>query len=264
MENHAGYALLISVLAGLSTLIGALGVLFFGRSSRKMVAISLGFAGGLMVSVSMADLFPAGREYLEEVMPHGGAAVLSVLFMAVGMLFAFLIERFVPHEGHHGHTHETHTHENAIQDKLFRVGLVSMLAIGLHSFPEGIAVFMAGYGDKGIGLTLALAIAMHNIPIGISIAMPVYVSTGSRFKAFFYTFLTGIAGPLGAFLAFFALRPLIGPAFLGAVFSAVAGIMITIAIEEMIPSSREYGHEKLAVGATFLGLLVMPLIHIIE
>ncbi len=125
--------------------------------------------------------------------------------------------------------------------KIFsELGFVSTLAIGLHNFPEGIATFMAGYENMTLGISIALAIAMHNIPEGISVAMPIYFATGSKMKAFKYTFLSGIAEPIGATLVFLILKPYINDLTLGMIFGVISGIMLYIAIEELLPSSRQY------------------------
>lgn len=122
---------------------------------------------------------------------------------------------------------------------------------------------MAGYENATLGISIAVAIAFHNIPEGIAVAMPIYFGSGSRKKAFGYTFLSGIAEPVGALLAFLILRPFMNDAVLGAVFSLVAGIMMYIAVEELIPSSRQYGHDRMALVATLTGIAIMPLTAII-
>lgn len=176
--------------------------------------------------------------------------------MLLGVVIAGGLDRFVPHiEEQQG---EDYKHQN-----LFRVGFVSTLAIGLHNFPEGIATFMAGYDNLALGLSITLAIAMHNIPEGISVAIPIYFSTGSIGKAFKYTFLSGIAEPIGALLAFLILKPYINDFSLGAIFSVISGIMLYIAIEELIPSSRQYGYIRTALISTFIGIILMPLTHIL-
>ena len=129
----------------------------------------------------------------------------------------------------------------------------------LHNFPEGIATFMAGYENMALGISIAAAIAMHNIPEGISVAMPIYFATGNKMKALKYTFLSGIAEPLGALLAFFVLKPFISDLTLGIIFALISGVMLYIAIEELIPSSRQYGYSKEALSATFIGIALMPL-----
>lgn len=251
-------ALILSTLAGLSTMIGALIIVFTKKdnekSNQKLISVSLGFAGGVMISVSMTDLFPIANDSLVTFYNNNAIGVLlAVVFLVAGMLLASLLDRFVPHQEYDEEKGEA-PHAN-----LLRVGFVSMLAIALHNFPEGIATFMAGYGDLTMGISIAVAIAFHNIPEGIAVAMPIYFGTGSKKKAFGYTFLSGMVEPIGALLAFLLLRPFLNDAVLGAVFSLVAGIMMYIAIEELIPSSRQYGHDRMALVATLGGVAIMPL-----
>lgn len=256
-EESALRALLLSAGAGAATLLGAIVVFFMAKKSERLVSISLGFAAGVMISVSFTDLMPNASVLFEAAFGQKPAVLITVVFLALGILLAAGIDHFVPHQEYDEKTGEK-PHKN-----LFRVGFVSSIAIGLHNFPEGIATFMAGYENMALGVSIALAIAMHNIPEGISVAMPIYFSTGSKKKAFQYTLLSGIAEPLGAFLAFALLRPFINDMVLGGIFALVTGIMLYIAIEELIPSSRQYGHDRDALIATFTGLCLMPLTQII-
>jgi len=250
-------ALILSIAAGLSTVLGALIVFISKGKSEKMLSISLGFAGGIMLSVSFTDLFPNANNLLSSQLGDRFGIVLSVIFLAIGIFAASLLDMFVPHQEFDEEKGEK-THNN-----LFKVGFVSMLAIALHNFPEGIATFMAGYKDFELGVSIAFAIALHNIPEGISVAMPIYYSTGSKAKALKYTILSGITEPIGALLAFFILKPFINDAVLGGIFSFVAGVMIYVCIEELLPSSRQYGYNKQALIATFIGICTMPLTHVI-
>lgn len=250
-------ALLLSAAAGFATLLGALIILITKKKSEKLVTVSLGFAAGVMISVSFTDLLPNANTMLAETVGEKWGVLLGVIFLAVGILLAAGLDHFVPHQEYDEATGE------APHNNLFRVGVVSTLAIGLHNFPEGIATFMAGYNDMALGVSIAVAIALHNIPEGISVAMPIYFATGSKKRAFQYTFLSGVAEPIGALLAFLILRPFIRPAVLGALFGIVTGIMLYIAIEELIPSSRQYGHDRYALIATFTGICLMPLTQII-
>lgn len=257
MEADALRALLLSFGAGLSTLLGALVIFAPNHKNETLVTISLGFAAGVMISVSFTDLFPNAESLFQAVSGPKLGVLISVGCLLGGILLAAGLDKLVPHQEYDEATGEA-PHQN-----LFRVGFVSMLAIGLHNFPEGIATFMAGYENMTLGLSIAIAIALHNIPEGISVAMPIYFATGSRKKAFYYTFLSGVAEPIGALLAFLVLKPFISDALLGAMFGIVAGIMLYISIEELIPSSRQYGHDRQALIATFAGILLMPLTHII-
>lgn len=255
-DDNSVRALILSFIAGMSTLIGTLVVFIVKQRSEKLVSASLGFAGGVMISVSFTDLLPNANELLQSYSGEKIGIILSTIFLLLGVVIAGGLDRFVPHiEEQQG---EDYKHQN-----LFSVGFVSTLAIGLHNFPEGIATFMAGYDNLALGLSITLAIAMHNIPEGISVAMPIYFSTGSIGKAFKYTFLSGIAEPIGALLAFLILKPYINDFSLGAIFSVISGIMLYIAIEELIPSSRQYGYIRTALISTFIGIILMPLTHIL-
>ena len=257
LEHPAVRALLLSFAAGLSTLLGALVVFFTKTKSQKLLAISLGFAAGVMLSVSFTDLYPNARDLLDQALGVRPGTLAAVASLAGGVLLAMALDHFVPHEGFDSITGE------APHKDLFRVGFVSTLAIGLHNFPEGVATFMAGYEDAALGVSIAIAIAMHNIPEGISVAMPIWYATGSRRRAFQYTLLSGMAEPVGALLAFLVLRPFINGLVLGVLFGLVAGIMAYITVEELIPSSRQYGHDRAALWATLAGICVMPLTHLL-
>ncbi|MEA5051155.1 MAG: zinc transporter ZupT [Oscillospiraceae bacterium] len=250
-------ALLLSTLAGLATLLGALVVVFTRNKSEKLITVSLGFAAGVMLSVSFTDLYPNALASFAAGLSGKMSILAAVGFLIVGLLVAASLDRLVPHDAY-----DEQTGDKPHKD-LYRVGFVSMLAMALHNFPEGIATFMAGYENVTLGVSIALAIALHNIPEGISVALPIYYVTGSRRKAFKMTFLSGISEPVGALLAFLVLRPFITPFALGAVFAAVAGIMIYIAVEELIPSSRQYAHDRLALLSTFTGICLMPLTHLL-
>ncbi|MDL2218214.1 zinc transporter ZupT [Christensenellaceae bacterium OttesenSCG-928-M15] len=255
METQALHALLLSVGAGLSTLLGALIVIFVKGPSEKLVTGSLGFAAGVMLSVSFLDMFPEAIKALSAATNDKLGVVLTVAALIVGVLVGALLDKLVPHEKDE---HDEKSHGN-----MYRLGMMSMLAIAVHNFPEGIATFAAGLSDVALGATIALAIALHNIPEGISVAMPVYFATGSRKKAFFYAFISGISEPVGAVLAYFLLMPFLSDMLLGFLFAFVAGIMLHIAIEELIPASRQYGYTRLALFMTFAGICLMPLTHII-
>lgn len=256
INEQAVVALIISFLAGMSTLLGLLILFITQDKNARILTISLGFAAGVMISVSFLDLLPEAQSLLIAFAGKAQGVILTIVFLTVGILLAAILDRFIPHEDF----------DSQNQDKphpdLFRVGFISMLAIALHNFPEGIATFMAGYSDTSLGISVAVAITLHNIPEGIAVAMPIYYATNSVKKAFKYTFLSGMAEPLGALLAFLFLRPFINEFVIGMIFAIVAGIMIYISLEELIPSSRQYGYKNIALFSTLAGLCLMPLSHI--
>lgn len=250
-------ALILSSLAGMATLLGAVVIFFSKTKNERLLSVSLGFAAGIMLSVSFTDLFPNAETLFRASLEPQKAVLCAVGFLIVGLLVASCIDTFVPHDAYDARSGDL-PHKD-----LFRVGIVSTAAIALHNFPEGVATFMAGYKDAALGVSIAIAISLHNIPEGIAVAMPVYYATNDKKKALKYTFLSGMAEPVGALAAYSVLRPFIGDFVLGAVFAAVAGIMIYITVEELIPSSRQYGHDREALWATFAGICLMPLTHAI-
>lgn len=169
---------------------------------------------------------------------------------------AYLIDSFIPSE-EKGKFPKTNNNF-----ELFRIGLVSTIALMIHNFPEGIATFVSGYQDTALGISVAVAIALHNIPEGIAIAMPIYFATKSRYKAIKYSFLSGMTEPLGAFLSFLFLKPFINELILGIIFAIVCGIMLYISFNELVPSSWKYRHPRLALSSLFLGICIMPITHL--
>ena len=255
-STPVAFALLLSLAAGVSTVLGSALIFFTSAKNERLLSVSLGLAAGVMLGISFMDLYPQAELLFKTAFP-GKQAVLSAVFcLSAGVFAASMLDKLVPHEAFDAQTGEA-PHKN-----LYRTGMLSVAVIGLHNFPEGIATFMAGYKDPSLGLSVAAAVALHNIPEGISVAMPVYYSSRSKRRAVFYTFLSGIAEPLGALAAFWILRPFINDAILAAVFAGIAGIMIYVAIEELIPSSRQYGHDRDALQATFAGICLMPLFNI--
>ncbi len=253
MQN-AWIPLLLAAGAGLATLLGTL-IVFIKADSEKLVTCSLGFAAGVMISVSFVEMFPTSLNVFSAAAGAKLGVVYAVLSLLTGVLIAAWLDKLVPHEKD---SHGEKSHGN-----MYRLGMMSTLAIAVHNFPEGIATFMAGMADIRLAFSVALAIAMHNIPEGITVAMPVYYATGSRKKAFLYTLVSGISEPIGALLAFLVLRPFLSDIMMGVVFGIVVGIMLYIAIEELIPASRQYDHTRLALVSTFTGIILMPLTNII-
>ncbi len=245
-------ALALSSAAGLSTALGALAVFLGGRGNDTPMAVALGFAAGVMAGVSLWDLFPEAISLLGRALGRGrGFWLLFTAFLG-GVVLTFAIDRLVPDRP----TAEKGA-SNALSGRsFFHLGLVSMLAILLHNLPEGMATFMAGYQDAGLGLSVALAIALHNIPEGVTVAVPIYQATGSRARAFGCALLSGLSEPVGALLAWLALGPLLSPVLLGAVFSLVCGVMLFIAIEELIPASWGFGCHRLTFLSVGAGLAV--------
>lgn len=253
-NNQSTFPMILSLLAGMSTVIGAFIVFFSKSQNKKLITFALSFSAGVMITVSFTDLFVSAEETLSKHHGNFKGVVFTLIFLLIGALMALLIDRFIPDEPRQVSSERG--------EKLYRVGFVSMIALMIHNFPEGIATFVSGYESTTLGISIALAIALHNIPEGISVAMPIYYSTGSKAKAFKYTFISGLAEPIGAFLAFLFLRPFINEVILAIIFAIVAGIMLYISFEELIPAARKYGYDKLYVLSIFLGICIIPLSHI--
>jgi ZIP family zinc transporter len=146
------------------------------------------------------------------------------------------------------------------------MGLFTALAIAIHNFPEGLATFLAALQDPAVGIAIAVAIALHNIPEGISVSVPIFYATGNRKKAFVYSLLSGLSEPLGAGIAYVLLRLVMGsgtnvfpPQVMGVLFSGVAGIMVYIGLDELLPTSRAYGRGHDSIIGLVSGMLVMAL-----
>lgn len=235
---------LLTTLAGISTLIGAL-VIFIKRKNDNIIISSLAFAGSVMVMVSISDLIPESYNLIIKNHSLFETIILILLFINVGIIISMLIDKYLP------------SNEN----KLYRVGIVSMIAIILHNIPEGIATFVTSSSNIGLGITLTLAIAAHNIPEGITIALPIYYSTNSKLKAILYTFISGLSELFGAIIAFLFLKPIVNDTNLGVLFAIIAGIMIHIASYELFPTSFKYKKNILSIISIIIGFLFILMTH---
>lgn len=253
--SKAGMALLLSSIAGFSTLLGFLIVLICKKKTNKILSIGMGFSAGVMISVSLLDLLPISiNEFHSLYYEKPKCIFLSILFGLLGVGLAALLNKFFPER-----LEKTENDKN----NLFKVGLISMIAIVIHNIPEGIATFASAYKDIGLGLSVTVAIAIHNIPEGMCVAMPIYYSTNSKKKAFFYTFIAGVSEPIGALIALVFLSNYLTPFLMGSLFAMISGIMLFIALTELLPTSRLYGYKKAALVSTIIGACLMPLTFLI-
>ncbi len=260
--NQVLIAFALTLFAGLSTGIGST-IAFLAKSTNtKFLSVALGFSGGVMIYLSFVEIFPEAKEILSaEVGLHGGY-LLTVLAFFTGILFIAVIDKLVPEfENPHElkRVEQMYDKEQHKNKKLYRMGMMSALAITLHNFPEGLATFMAALQDIRLGLPIAIAIAIHNIPEGIAVSVPIHHATGSKRKAFTYSFLSGLAQPVGALVGFFILMPFLNQVVFGFLFAAVAGIMVFISLDSLLPAAREYGEPHLALYGLSGGMAVMAL-----
>ena len=246
MSGSIGFGLILSTLAGLSTLIGGAFGLISKRPGPRFMALTLGFSAGVMIHVSFVELLQAGVESI-------GFAPAHLAFF-IGTAAMFLIDALIPHDYFDTHDHASGNEHNGA---LMKTGLFVALGIGIHNFPEGMASFVGALQDPSLGISIAVAIAIHNIPEGLAVAAPILAATGSRRKALLWTFLSGIAEPLGAGVAALILLPFLSDAVLGYVLATVAGVMVFISLDELIPTSRSYGKEHLSILGVFVGMGIM-------
>jgi ZIP family zinc transporter len=253
----------LTLVAGLSTVIGSTLAFFTRRTNTKFLSLGLGFSAGVMLYVSFVEIFFEAKDSLVTGLGETPGYWATVLAFFGGILLIGIIDRLVPS---YENPHEVHRveeidsslghHDNR---KLMRMGLFVALAITIHNFPEGLVTFTAALSDVTLGAILAIAIAIHNIPEGISVSVPIFYATGSRRKAFAYSFLSGLAEPLGAVIGFALLFPFLNDVVFGVIFAAVAGIMVFISLDQLLPTSRAYGEHHLAVYGLIAGMVVMAL-----
>ncbi len=259
-NNDILIPLLLTLAAGLATGIGS-AIAFFARSTNKrLLSFSLGLSAGVMIYVSFVELLAEAQTTLiAEWGEREGTIWASVAFF-LGVVLIGIIDRLVPsfENPHEARTVEQ-MHESPRNTKLMRVGVVTALAIAIHNFPEGIATFTAATENIGVGVAIAIAVAIHNIPEGIAVSIPIYFATGSRKKAFLWSLLSGFAEPAGAILAWWILMPLMSATLMGCVLAAVAGIMVFISIDELLPAAREWGEAHTAIYGFIVGMAIMSL-----
>lgn len=254
MESNVIFALSLSVLAGLATGIGSVLALFTKQTNTKFLAGSLGFSAGVMLYVAMVEIYKKAGVYLSASAGEVRGAILAAAFFFAGIVLIGVIDFFVPStEGDIGSCGEN----PQVSDSLRRMGFMTALAIGIHNFPEGLATFTSALKEPHLGIAIAVAIAIHNIPEGIATSAPIFFATGSRKKAFYISFLSGMTEPVGALLGYLVLRPFFSDMVFGALFAVVAGIMVFIAIEELLPMAREIEKSRITIIGAVVGMMIM-------
>lgn len=270
-------ALLFSAIAGLSTVLGGFVTFFIKKNSLKFLSFGLGLSAGVMLFISLVDLYPEACEMIKEQL---GKEYLwtSILFFAIGILLAVLIDYFIPdhiqaqmftkqigaNEQHIDST-DAKEDENAIISigKIKKAGLITAIVVALHNFPEGLATFVLTTQNIMLGLGIAFAIAIHNIPEGMAISIPVYQATHSKRKAFWYSFLAGMAEPIGGLIGFLLIKTFFPNLCIGFLFSLVAGIMTYISLDTLLPLSKDYDTGHYSISGIVLGLVTMGIALII-
>ena len=258
-------AFLLTLFAGLSTSIGAIIAFWGGAKNTKFLSVGLGFSAGVMIYVSFVEILVKSQDAFSLKFGEVIGESLGLAAFFVGIAISFIIDQSIPDNINPHHSVDI---ENAIDDTdiesikkhrapLARMGFFTAIAIALHNFPEGFATFVSALDNMTTGIAIAMAIAIHNIPEGLAVALPVYHATGSRIKAFMYALGSGLAEPIGAVIGFLILAPIMGELTLGITFGIVAGIMVYISFDELLPAARVYGNDHTTIFGLVIGMLVM-------
>ena len=251
----------LTIFAGLATGIGSALAFLTRQTSTRFLATALGLSAGVMLYVSFMEIMRKAQVSLVAELGEVPGTWITVGAFFGGILLIGLIDRLVPCAEN---PHEVRRVEDIrdpapapTNDALMRTGLFTALAIAIHNFPEGLATFAAAMHDPKLGLPVAVAVAIHNIPEGIAVSVPIYYATGSRTKAFTWSFLSGLSEPLGALIGYGLLQPFFNGLTYGLLFAGVAGIMVFISLDELLPTAQEYGHHHLAIYGLVCGMLIM-------
>lgn len=254
------FAFTLTLFAGLSTGIGSCIAFFAKKTNTKFLSVSLGFSAGVMIYVSMVEIFQKAQDSLAIPLGEKNGTLVTILAFFGGMLVIALIDKLIPS---YENPHEVKSVESMQDDtphsksKLLHTGIFTALAIGIHNFPEGLATFVSALQSPALAIPIVFAIAIHNIPEGIAVSVPIYYATGSKKKAFLYSFASGLSEPIGALVGYLVLLPIMNEVVFGILFASVAGIMVFISIDELLPSAREYGEHHLSIYGLVIGMAVM-------
>ena len=264
-------ALLLSTFAGLSTVIGGFVTFFIKENSLKFLSFGLGLSAGVMLFISLVDLYPNACEMLKNQMGEN-FVWLAIIFFALGILMAVLIDFFIPdHIQGQMFTKQIGANEKKIDSadgekdenaiisigKIKKAGILTAIVVAIHNLPEGLATFFLTTQDVMLGLGIVFAIAIHNIPEGMAISIPVYQATHSKRKAFWYSFLSGMAEPVGGVIGFIVIKTLFPNLCIGVLFALVAGIMTYISIDTLLPLSKDYDTGHYSISGVVFGLIIM-------
>ena len=240
------FGFFLTFLAGLATLLGSIPIFIKFKNKEQIICYSLAFAAGVMINVSLLDLLPNSFLFLIKNKNLFESVMLCLLFICIGINISILIDKYLPNN----------------DSSLYRVGLISLIAIVLHNIPEGIATYLTTTKNYNLGINLTIAIALHNIPEGISIAIPFYYSLKSRGRAFIYTLIAGLSEPLGALIACLFLKKFMTDTIMSFIYCIIVGIMLHISFYELIPKALKY-NKKDTFLALLIGIIVMLIVHII-
>jgi ZIP family zinc transporter len=286
MQEYVLFAMILTLIAGLATGIGGAIAFFAKRTNTKFLSVALGFSAGVMIYISFVEIFTEARKTLTAELGYTKGSWVTIIAFFAGMFVIALIDNLVPdYENPHearkveditgdapsgllDHLAETAGVDTTVgksdepvydKGRLLRAGLFTALAVAIHNFPEGFATFMSALRDPSLGISIAVAIAIHNIPEGIAVSIPVYYATGSRKRAFLYSFLSGMSEPVGAIAGYLILAQFMSETLFGIVFAAVGGIMVFISFDQLLPTARDYGEHHLSIYGLVSGMIVMSI-----
>ena len=261
------FAFSLTLLAGISTAFGAFLAFFKTKDETRILSFGLGFSGGVMVYLSFVEILPKSIDFFSRI-DLGNAESLGILCFFVGMILAFGIDILIPKD--------VNPHELKSQNEVYceldsreshisrnraikRTAIFTAIAITIHNFPEGFATFISAMDSFAFGVSIAVAVAIHNIPEGLAVSLPIYYATGDKRQALKLTLLSGLSEPLGAIVGYFILAPILGEATLAISFGIIAGIMVFISIDSLLPNSKlsTKGHES--VAGVFFGMGIMAI-----
>lgn len=250
----------LTLFAGMATGIGGLIAFFFRRTNTTFLSYSLGFSAGVMIFISLTEIMTEAGDIIAVVYSGKSAALITFTFFIAGFFLTALIDKVIPmKENPHEMMRIEQMTEQCIprNPRLLRTGLFTAVALAIHNFPEGIATFMAGMTDITIGISIAIAVAIHNIPEGIAVSVPVFCATGSRRKALLWSVLSGFSEPVGALMGYLIISFFSNEIILGYVFAIVAGIMVYIAFDELLPAAHKYGKHHVAIYGLLSGIIII-------
>lgn len=272
MSDNFWFAFGVTMLAGLSTGIGSAIAFFTKKTNTKFLSLSLGLSAGVMIYISFVELLSGSIESLSGIYESSRGELYAVLSFFGGVLFIMAIDFLIP-ENVNPHelvdmgdlngstTQEMRQEVDKLKKKsaLLRAGLVSALVMAIHNFPEGMVTFLTALENPNLAFPIAAAIAIHNIPEGISVSVPIYYATGSKRRAFWISFSSGLAEPIGALVGYLILFPFLSETLFGILNAAIAGIMVYISLDELLPTAEKYGHHHHAILGVIFGMLVMAI-----
>ncbi len=279
MHENFYIAFGLTLFAGLATGIGSALAFFTKQTNKKFLSLALGFSAGVMIYVSFVEIFVKAKIFLVADLGLVKGTWVTVVSFFGGVFIIGIIDKLVPsyensHElkgveeireidrleydlGEMEKVKKSTGEHKEVNHAMLRMGMFSALAIGIHNFPEGLVTFVATLKDPSLGVPIAVAIAIHNIPEGIAVSVPIYFATGNKKKAFFYSFLSGLAEPVGALVGYLILMPFLSDTVFGVIFAGIAGIMVFISLDELLPAAQKYGEHHLSIYGLISGMGVM-------